>query len=81
MLCGIHLKVKFLNLSLLNFLVESVAIADDDLFSTVRGSKRGSINDLVNRKKRKTATGINYQRSLFYCSNYIISTSIKLLYS
>ena len=63
MLCGIHLKVKFLNLSLLNFLVESVAIADDDLFSTVRGSKRGSINDLVNRKKRKTDTGINYQRS------------------
>jgi len=41
--------------------VESDAIADDDLFSTVRGTKRGSINDLVNPKKRKTASGINYQ--------------------
>ena len=80
-MCGNHLKVEFLTQSLSNFLVESDAIVDDDLFSTVRGTKRGSTKDIVNPKKRKTAPGINYQTSLFFCSKYIISTSITLLYS
>lgn len=42
--------------------MESDAIADDDFFSTVRGTKRGSKNDLVSPKRRKTASGINYQQ-------------------
>lgn len=79
MLCENHLNVEFLNLLLLNFLVESDAIADNDLFSTVRGTKRGSINDLRSPKKRKTASGINFQTSLSLCSKYIILNSIVQL--
>lgn len=80
MLCENHLNVEFLNLLLLNFLVESDAIADNDLFSTVRGTKRGSINDLRSpNKKRKTASGINFQTSLSLCSKYIILNSIVQL--
>jgi len=41
--------------------VGSNAIADNDLFSTVCGTKRGSIDEIVNPKKSKTASGINYQ--------------------
>ena len=45
--------------------MQSDAIAHDDISSTVRGTKRGSINDLVNPKKRKTASGIKINKILF----------------